>query len=93
VENVIRINQLACEAGPAALGRTYNVGCGERITLNELVQQIGRIVGREVDPDYADPRSGDIRHSLAAIDAAGEALGYRPLVGLREGLERTAEAY
>jgi nucleoside-diphosphate-sugar epimerase len=93
VANVIRINQLACEAGPAALGRTFNVGCGERITLNELVQEIGRILGREVHPQYADPRSGDIRHSLAAIDAAAEALGYGALVNLRKGLEITAEAY
>jgi UDP-glucose 4-epimerase len=93
IENVVRINRLACEAGPAAFGRTFNVGCGARITLNQLIEQIGRILGREVQPHYADPRPGDIRHSLAAIDAAREALGFEPAVAVGEGLERTAEAY
>ena len=93
VANVIRANQLACGAGESALGRAFNVGCGARITLNELLAAIGRIVGREVEAHYAAPRTGDIRHSLAAIDAAAEHLGFRPEVGLIEGLERTIEAY
>jgi UDP-glucose 4-epimerase len=48
---------------------------------------------REIQADHEDPRAGDIRHSLAAIDAATERLGFRPEVALREGLERTIEAY
>ncbi|HXV75404.1 MAG TPA: SDR family oxidoreductase [Candidatus Polarisedimenticolaceae bacterium] len=93
IANVVAANRLACEAGPAALGRSYNVGCGARITLNQLVVEIGRIFGRDVRPTHAPPRVGDIRHSLAAIDAAVEMLGFAPVVGLGEGLERTAEAY
>jgi nucleoside-diphosphate-sugar epimerase len=93
VANVVLANQLACTAGQEALGGAYNVGCGERITLNDLVREIGSILDREIRPDHADPRDGDIRHSLAAIDAARERLGFRPEVALREGLERTIEAY
>jgi UDP-glucose 4-epimerase len=89
VENVVRINLLACEAGPEALGRAYNVGCGERISLNELVEAIGKLAGRAVEPVYAEARPGDIRHSLAAIDLAAEHLGFRAETGLAEGLERT----
>jgi nucleoside-diphosphate-sugar epimerase len=93
VANVVEVNRLACESGERAWGRAFNVGCGERITLNELVGEIGRIAGRAVSAEHTDPRPGDIRHSLAAIDAASEALGFRPSVALAEGLARTVEAY
>ena len=93
VANVIQANLRACRAGESALGKAFNVGCGERITLNELLAAIARIFGRDVRADYAAPRPGDIRHSLAAIDEAIEHLGFRPEVGLAEGLARTVEAY
>jgi UDP-glucose 4-epimerase len=93
VGNVIRANLLACRAGDGALGRAFNIGCGERITLNELVGVIGKLVGREIAPEYADPRPGDIRHSLASIDAAREHLAFESEVDLIEGLKRTIEAY
>lgn len=93
VANVVLANQLACVAGTQALGGAYNIGCGERITLNDLVAEIGQIMQHEIQPEHGDPRAGDIRHSLAAIDAATERLGFRPEVALREGLERTIEAY
>ena len=91
--NVVQANQLACVAGTEALGGAYNIGCGERITLNDLITAIGEIMQREIQPEYADPRDGDFRHSLAAIDAAALRLGFRPEIALAEGLERTIEAY
>jgi nucleoside-diphosphate-sugar epimerase len=90
---VVQANLLACVAGAEALGGAYNIGCGERITLNALIAAIGDIMKKEIQPDYEDPREGDIRHSLAAIDAAAERLGFRPEVALTEGLLRTVEAY
>lgn len=93
VANVIQANDLACRAGETALGRAFNVGCGARITLNELVTAIGELVGREISPTYTDPRPGDIRHSLASIDAAARHLEFRPGVDLSEGLRRTLGAY
>lgn len=93
VENVVRANVLACGAGPEACGRFYNIACGQRIGLNELLRQIGKIVGHEVEVDHVDPRPGDIRHSLAGIDAAADRIGYRPVVDLEDGLRRTVEAF
>jgi len=93
IANVVQANQLSCVAGTQALGGAYNIGCGERITLNALIAAIGDIMKKEIHPEYADAREGDIRHSLAAIDAAGEKLGFRPEVALTEGLLRTVEAY
>jgi nucleoside-diphosphate-sugar epimerase len=92
VANVVRANLLACEAGPAALGGAYNIGCGDRISLNDLLRALGELVGREVTAEHAAPRAGDIRHSLAGIELAEERLGYRPQVDLLEGLKRTVEA-
>ncbi len=93
VSNVVQANRLACAAGESALGRAFNIACGERISLNKLALTIGELVGREVAPIHDAPRVGDIRHSLAGIDEARHHLGFTPVVNLVEGLRRTLEAY
>jgi UDP-N-acetylglucosamine/UDP-N-acetylgalactosamine 4-epimerase len=74
-------------------GRAYNVACGDRFTLNHLVREIGRMTGREVQPEYGPPRPGDVRHSMADISRAREELGYDVRVSFEEGLRRTIEFY
>lgn len=93
IANAVQANLRACQAGERAFGKTYNVGCGERISLNQLVEILYDISGTAGSADHADPRTGDIRHSLAAIDRAGDDLEFSPDVGVREGLERTWDAY
>jgi nucleoside-diphosphate-sugar epimerase len=93
ISNVIDANLLSCAAAEPALGRAFNIGCGERISLNELLRTIGELVGSAVAARHEAPRPGDVRHSLAAIDLAGELIGYRPKVALAEGLEHTIKAY
>jgi nucleoside-diphosphate-sugar epimerase len=93
IENVVNANRLACAAGEAAFGGAYNIGCGDRISLNELLGAIGKLAGRTVEPVHEDPRPGDIRDSLAGIELAEERLGFKPGVDLAEGLRRTFEAY
>jgi len=93
VANVVEANLAALAAPAAALGGVYNVACGERISLNELLRVIGEELGVRPDPIYAAPRPGDVRHSLADIRAARAALGYAPSVGTREGLRRTIQSY
>jgi nucleoside-diphosphate-sugar epimerase len=90
VENTIAATLLACGA-PEASGETMNVACGERVTLNELVRMIGRLVGKDVEPIHEPRRSGDVRHSQADISKANRLLCYQPEVGLEEGLRRTIE--
>jgi nucleoside-diphosphate-sugar epimerase len=92
VDNAVQANLKACEARAEAFGRTFNVGCGDRITLNELVARIGRLAGVDPRAEHGPPREGDIRHSLAAIDAARGLLDYDPEVDIDEGLRRTWEA-
>ena len=88
VEGVLR----ACVT-PAANGQIINVAMGMRISLNELFRKMKTIVGASVDPAYAEPRPGDVRHSQADITRAREVLGYEPLVSFEEGLRRTIEWY
>ncbi len=92
VANVVQANLLACRAPDEACGLAYNIACGERITLNDLLLRIGEILGREIVADHVDPRPGDIRHSLAGIELAISRLGYVPEADLSQGLRRTIEA-
>ncbi|MGD0832403.1 MAG: SDR family oxidoreductase [Terracidiphilus sp.] len=94
IDNVVHANLLAAEA-PAekASGQMVNAATGERITLNEIFGILSELTSYEGRPAYAPARAGDIRDSLADIGLAGEVLGYKPIVDLREGLRRTVEWY
>ena len=92
VENVVQANLLACHAEGAA-GGVFNIGTGERHSLNQLLRLLGGIVGRELDPEHTAPRAGDVRHSLADIGQARSVLGYEPRVRFEDGLRRTVEWY
>ena len=91
IDNVIDANLRAASV-TSGFGSVVNVANGQRITLNQLLEELKAIVGKpEVKADYRDPRVGDVRHSLADISRASELLGYQPLVSLREGLQRTID--
>lgn len=92
VDNAVQANLLACEAASAS-GRTFNVGTGDRYSLNHTLQLLGKISGRPLAAKYDPPRDGDIRDSQADISQAREFLGYAPQVGFLEGLTRTLEWY
>jgi nucleoside-diphosphate-sugar epimerase len=90
VDNAIEANLLAADAEGVA-GQTFNIACGEQITLNALLAEIGALIGKEVEATYAAPRPGEVRHSRADISSAKEKLGYEPAFDLRDGLARTLE--
>jgi nucleoside-diphosphate-sugar epimerase len=92
VQNVVEANLLACKL-PGVGGQVFNVACGDRITVNSMLHQINKIVGVDISPVYAEPRSGDIKHSQADITRAREHLGYEPKVSFEEGLRATIEWY
>jgi nucleoside-diphosphate-sugar epimerase len=74
-------------------GMVFNVGTGERHSLNELLRSPYNILGRPLDAIYGSVRAGDVRHSQADIGRARQHLGYNPKVNFQEGLERTVEWY
>jgi nucleoside-diphosphate-sugar epimerase len=92
VDNAVDANLLAASAVGAA-GHAFNVACGERTSLNEIVTRIATLAEREVEAVHTDSRPGDVRHSLADISKAREILGYEPAVDFEEGLRRTFTAY
>jgi nucleoside-diphosphate-sugar epimerase len=91
IDNVIDANLRAAEAEGVS-GQTFNIACGERISLNQLLEEIRAIVGSEVQASYLEPRQGDVKHSLADISRAREQLGYEALIDFNDGLLRTVEA-
>jgi len=93
VENAVSANLLACRAGNGALGRAFNIACGRRVSLVDLVGMLNEIVGTKIAPRHEAPRPGDVRDSLADISAARERLGYEVKVHLEEGLRRTADFF
>lgn len=88
VANVVEANLLALEAEEVA-GQIFNIACGTRYNLLELVRALVSILGTEVEPLHAPPRVGEVRHSQADITRAARMLGYQVRVKLEEGLQRT----
>lgn len=91
VANVVQANLLAAGA-PAAVGRAINIGCGERISLNQVLQKAAELLGVAVNAEYVEPRPGDIRDSLADISLARQLLNYTPTTDFSQGLEQTVNA-
>ena len=92
VSNVVDANLRAAES-VEAVGQVINLGIGERVTLNQLLAELQKIIGSNLPARYEEARAGDVRHSLAAISRAGELIDYRPSVRLAEGLKRTVAWY
>lgn len=92
VGNVVDVNLLAATV-PAAAGAILNVGTGTSLTLNQLLVELGRILGREIVPVYAPPQPGDVRESLADISRLRATLGYTPAVSFAQGLAETVRAF
>ncbi len=88
IDNVVQANLLACSA-PEAPGQVMNIACGDRYSLNTLLQLLAEIMGKEVRPIYETERPGDVKHSLASIARAQKILGFSPAINFREGLKRT----
>ncbi len=92
IANVVHANLCAAQA-PGAAGQVFNIACGQRSTVNELVQYLNEILGTDLEPEYTPERPGDVKHSLADISAAQEILGYKPQVQFPEGLKLATKWY
>lgn len=90
VENVITANIKAAESKGAA-GKVFNIACGKRYTLLEILDRINSLLGKGIRPKFLPPREGDVRHTLADIDLAKQYLGTSSLVEFEEGLKRTIQ--
>ena len=93
VENAVRANLLACTADAVDVsGEVFNVGCGERISVNRLWKAIQEATGAGVEAVSGPAREGDVRDSLASLDKIRGHMGYAVIVSSAEGLRRTVES-
>ena len=92
VANVIHGNILAATKDIVP-GLSLNMACHGQVSLNELLSELNRILGKSIVPRLEKERKGDIKHSFANIKAASDRLGYSPLVDFRSGLRTTVEWY
>jgi nucleoside-diphosphate-sugar epimerase len=94
IDNAVSANLLACCApSEVATGRVFNIGTGKSHTLNEIYSAIACQINFPGKPNYASPREGDIKHSLADISRATCELGYQPKAQFHEGLRKTVAWY
>lgn len=92
VSNVVEANILASQAREVS-GEVFNIGSGERTSVNSLVVKLNEILDKEIKPTYEEPRPGDIKHSYADISKARKMLKYEPSVSFSEGLGETVRWY
>lgn len=84
VKDVARANLLAATKNTES--NVYNLGSGSSITINRLAEMMQEIAKCNSSIEYAPERSFDVKHCKAQTEQAGALLGFRPLVGLEEGL-------
>jgi UDP-glucose 4-epimerase len=92
VDDVVALVLKAAMA-PGVSGNFYNAGNGNRYTLNHVWDELQKIEGVAIPPEYGPSRAGDVRDSQADITAAVRDLGHAPAFSLQEGLRRTLEWY
>ncbi len=98
IENVCLANWLAASA-PAddgelrCDGKPMNIACNAAVSLNQILDKLKSLMGKDIQPIYQPTRAGDVKHSLADISLAKEKIGYKPLVYFDQGLEQAIDWY
>jgi UDP-glucose 4-epimerase len=89
VSDVVAATRAAADSGRP--GGVYNVGGGERVSVNAVLETIGRVTGRRLAVTREPAQKGDMRDTFADTAAARRELGFRSTVGLEQGLAREWE--
>ena len=92
IDNVVDAN-LAAASAPAAAGEAFNVGCGNRVSLLEIIGRLEKILGHPVARRHTPARAGDVPHTQADVSKAEKLMGYVPQVDFDEGFRRTVDYF
>ena len=92
IDNVVDANVLAARA-PGASGEVFNVGCGGRVSLLEIIEKLEAILGRKLERRHTPGRAGDVPHTLADVSKAHRLMDYVPRVGFDEGFAHTVKYF
>jgi UDP-N-acetylglucosamine 4-epimerase len=93
VSNAIQANLRALFSLDINEHQVFNVACGERTSLNQMIQILQDISESKLEPLYGPERQGDVKHSLASIDKITATLNYSPEVYFEEGLKNVFNWY
>lgn len=88
VGDVVRALWMASQA-PNIGGEVFNMGSGQAYSIRDMAQMLGDLLDTEIDPIFAPPREGEVRHSCAAVERFAERAGFRSAIDLRQGLTQT----
>jgi UDP-N-acetylglucosamine/UDP-N-acetylgalactosamine 4-epimerase len=94
IDNVTYANFLAmiCESDKI-FGNYYNVGCGERISLNEIIKFLEKKLNKAINVSHKDDRRGDVKSSLASLAKIRDDLGYEPVMNFYDGFNDLVNSY
>lgn len=92
VDNVVEANLLAARAKQTK-GEVLNIACGQAVTVNEVIDIINELLGKDIKPKYDPPRPGDVKHSLADISLAKKLIGFKPKIQFKQGLQKAIDWY
>lgn len=93
IDNVVEANLLACMSTKVGKGEVINIACGERYSLNQLVDNLNNILGTSIKPVHEQAKLGDVKHSLADISKAQAMINYTAKVNFIDGLRKTVNWY
>jgi UDP-glucose 4-epimerase len=86
VSDIVAANLAAAES---SIGGPVNIGRGVPASVLDLVQALSRLEGRDLDPEFAPRRLGEVQDIHLDVTRARVELGWKARVGLEEGLDRT----
>jgi len=93
VDNVVHGNYLAATHPGKFRGETINIACGDNISINGLVKELEKLIGKNADVSHRAPRPGDAFKTQADIARARVMLDYEPVVSFNRGLKKTVKWY
>ena len=74
------------------ISQVYNVGSGKGYSVKEMMDQISKSLGRDINPEVSQARAGDSPKLIASIDKIKEQLGWSPKASLEEMIDSAWQA-
>jgi UDP-glucose 4-epimerase len=87
VKHIVDANLKACQSREIG---AFNIATGKSTTVNQLVDIINQVLGKDTEPIYEEPRPGDVKHSLAEVSKA-TSLGFNPSADFMKELSETVQ--
>ena len=94
VQNAVQMNNLGLFVeNENALNQIYNTACSDRVSLNQMIDELSGLTKGKVKVIYGPERQGDVKHSEASIIKAKALLNYNPDFSFSQGLKITVDWY